>query len=367
MKKLLTMLLTVSLLACLCACGQCSHEFSAATCVSPATCKKCGATQGEPLGHDWVEATCTEPKTCLQCGATTGNPLGHKANHDATCTDDSVCTVCGKILDKAIGHKWEPATCVTLKTCSVCGETEGGYAEHDYDDATCIAPKTCKVCGATEGEVSNEHKWIDATCTEAKTCSLCGITEGTPLGHDYAPATCTKPRTCNRCGEKIGEPNGHRLGNWEVTVQATKDKAGTRVKKCSVCGEIVEQESFALTEKELLKQYKASCTISYNDLARSPENYKGEYVFFSGRVVQVCSEASSALYYSTYRVATNGRYDDVALVYIDNYGSGSRILEDDIISFYGKFDGLYTYTTVLGASITIPAIKAEVYCQGYVY
>lgn len=35
------------------------------------------------------------------------------------------------------------------------------------------------------------------------------------------------------------------------------------------------------------------------------------------------------------------------------------ILEDDKITFYGTYGGLYTYTTVLGDSLTIPSIYVE--------
>lgn len=367
MNRIMAMILVLAMAIAFCGCGGCDHEFSAATCTTPATCSKCGESNGEPLGHDWVDATCTEPKTCLQCGITTGQALGHRADHPANCTEPSICSTCGAVLEEATGHQWEEATCIKRKTCSVCGAEEGDFAAHKFEEATCIAPKTCSVCGFTEGEVSSEHAWVEATCTEPQTCSRCGATEGKALGHDWKDATCTQPKTCKRCNETEGDARGHRTGNWEVTLQATKDKAGTRVKKCSVCGEIVEKESFTLTNEELLKQYKKDASYSYNDLARNPNMYTGTYVFFTGKVVQVCSEASSSLYYSTYRVATKGSYDNVVYVYIDNYGTGSRILEGDTISFYGKYDGLYTYTTVMGSSITIPSIKVEVYCQGTVY
>ena len=36
----------------------------------------------------------------------------------------------------------------------------------------------------------------------------------------------------------------------------------------------------------------------------------------------------------------------------------NRVLEDDIISFYGTSTGLYSYTTVLGAQLTIPSVLA---------
>lgn len=365
MRKAIVSLLVIAVLLSLSGCG-CKHEYMVGTCVAPATCRKCGKTMGDALGHDWAEATCTTPVKCLQCGVTKGEPLGHKLRSNADCTNDAVCTTCGKIVEKALGHNWTDASCVTLKTCAVCGETEDGFAEHIYSDATCITPMTCVVCGATEGTESTEHSWTEATCTTPKTCSLCESTEGKPLGHKYSDATCTAPKICERCGETTGKAKGHKIGNWTVSIEAGKGKEGTRVRTCTVCKEVVETEQFSLTNKELLKQYKGSSSLQYDALARSPEKYKDTNVFFTGRVVQVCSEASSDKYYSTYRVATNGSYKNVVFLYIDNYGSGERILEDDIISFYGKFDGLYTYTTVMGASLTIPSIKVELYCQGKV-
>ena len=38
------------------------HNYSAATCTTPATCS-CGKTDGSPLGHDWRDATSCGPRT----------------------------------------------------------------------------------------------------------------------------------------------------------------------------------------------------------------------------------------------------------------------------------------------------------------
>lgn len=169
-----------------------------------------------------------------------------------------------------------------------------------------------------------KHEFSPATCTAAATCTKCGEIEGEALGHDWTEATCTAPKTC------------------------------------TVCGTEVSRESFTLTPEELEQLYKDGCqSISYDSLSRTPDVYEGTDVKFTGRVLQVCSEATSAEYYSTYRVATSGRYDNVVMIYVDNYGSGTRILEDDWITFYGSYGGLYTYTTVLGASVTIPKIYVE--------
>ena len=325
----------------------CKHEWKNATCEAPKTCALCNETEGEAFGHAWVKATCTTPITCSICETTKGDPLE---------------------------HTWIDATCSNPKTCSVCNETEGEAMGHTWVDATCSNPKTCSICNEAEGD-KLEHTWIDATCSNPKTCSVCNETEGAPLGHHVTNENIIKNATCIETGISAGECAvckeiietslpmiDHTSGEWIVVENPTKYSEGTRIKKCTVCEVELEQEHFSLSPEELEQLYKNECEyISYNDLARTPKDYTGKQVKFSGYVVQVCSEASSALYYSTYRVATSGRYDNVVYALIDNYDTGVRILEDDYITIYGEFDGLYTYETVRGDSVTIPKIVVEYY------
>lgn len=96
----------------------------------------------------------------------------------------------------------------------------------------------CLVCLTTTG-CCIQHKWVKATCTEPKHCEKCNKTEGEPLGHNWEEATCTKPKTCTRCHTTKGDALGHKPGNWELS-----DDGENEVKKCSVCGEIVEERHF---------------------------------------------------------------------------------------------------------------------------
>lgn len=116
---------------------QCSHDYRAATCFRPATCKLCGETQGEALGHDWKAATCTEPRICKTCDSSEGSPLG---------------------------HRWKEASCAAPKTCTVCGATEGAALEHGWSEVSCTVPKTCTLCGATEGTAPG-HSYAEGSCT----------------------------------------------------------------------------------------------------------------------------------------------------------------------------------------------------------
>ena len=53
----------------------------------------------------------------------------------------------------------------------------------------------------------------------------------------------------------------------------------------------------------------------------------------------------------------NGYYSDT--VYVRCIIEGDRILEDDIITIYGTAMGEVSYTSILGAEITLPYIEAE--------
>lgn len=318
MKKLRVIGLILAMTILLTACGH-EHVWQAANCVSPKICPECGETEGEALGHNWEEATCTDKKVCVICGLTIGD---------------------------ALGHSWEEATCELAKTCSVCAQMEGTALGHKWSPATCVLPEICEVCAAENGAALG-HSVENWTTTEDSTCTSTGIETG----------------TCSVCGQQIEQVvamKEHTPGEWEVTVQPTPDEDGEHIKNCTVCGTELEREEFTLSDEEIEKLYKSNCqSISYNSLARTPGDYEGAYVKFSGKVVQVCYEAESILYYSTYRLATSGGYDNVVYIKVDNYGSGSRILEDDWITIYGEFEGLFTYETVMGATMTIPCVKVE--------
>ena len=107
------------------------------------------------------------------------------------------------------------------------------------------------------------------------------------------------------------------------------------------------------------KQYKKKCKkIPYKKLARTPDKYEGKKVKFTGKVIQTMESTYSNSYRIEVTRGSYGIWNDV--VYVTYYGNSSkRILENDIVTFYGKYDGLYSYESVLGASITVPSVEAK--------
>ena len=96
------------------------HDYLAATCTKPKTCKfNCGTTTGAALGHSYAAATCVSPKTCTRCNATTGG-LGSHNFSSATCYAPATCRVCNTTTGSTVAHNYTPATCAKLSTCRYC-------------------------------------------------------------------------------------------------------------------------------------------------------------------------------------------------------------------------------------------------------
>ena len=220
-------------------------------------------------------------------------------------------------------------------------------------------------------EEEHEHEWTKATCTEPKTCKICGVTEGEPKGHKVKEWKTTKKATCShtglkegkctRCGDTVEKTIGkkdHELGSWKVTKEPDGWEDGIRVKKCKKCGEIIKTDTFSSDSSFYKNWYKDKCsTVSYKNLARNPSKYEGRKVKFTGKVLQV----QESIWGNVYRIGTGGwrYYDDVLYVTYNASSMKSRILEDDMVTLWGKADGLRTYQSILGASITIPEIEAK--------
>lgn len=165
---------------------QCDHQYSEATCTTPQTCQKCGATDGnvDPNNHvNIIAVGTTQAPTCTEDGTQAG----------------SKCTDCGKILQEE--------------------QTQDKLGHDDSD-----GDGYCNRVGCGLPVCDGNHNWGDwsvskeATCTEGEEQTrkcVCGETESKissdPLGHDIeilpaVSATCTSTgltegQRCKRCSD----------------------------------------------------------------------------------------------------------------------------------------------------------------------
>lgn len=125
--------------------------------------------------------------------------------------------------------------------------------------------------------------------------------------------------------------------------------------------EVTETETEEITETEFVfnpEDYRSD--ITYDDLARHPEDNFFQSVTYTGRVLQVMNADTGE---TQMRLAINDNIDQTVLVELseDALVKLGRVLENDWLSIYGVYLGTMEYTTVMGDVRTIPAIIAQHY------
>lgn len=150
----------------------------------------------------------------------------------------------------------------------------------------------------------------------------------------------------------------------EVTTQS---EAKTATEAATEATTEVKTEATTKTKKkttkaekttEPVREYKRELwnpDITYDQLARTPDDYNGEDITFEGVVIQVMEGDGE----TQLRIAVGGDYDKIMLIGYNPAILSSRVLENDQIRFYGTSIGLITYQSTMGGNITIPAATVE--------
>ena len=140
--------------------------------------------------------------------------------------------------------------------------------------------------------------------------------------------------------------------------QATKEEAEAEQKR--IAEEQAQKEAEKQAQKEAEEQakkeaeaHKYETGLTWEQIAR--EGKKGTLGQFEGKIIQVMNGDG----FTQYRVTINGDYDQVMLIEVKNGVSKETLLEDDYVYFKGESLGTITYTTVMGAEMTIPAFECH--------
>lgn len=119
---------------------------------------------------------------------------------------------------------------------------------------------------------------------------------------------------------------------------------------------IDEENAKKAAEEEAKRQAEAQkyeTGLTWEQIAR--EEKVGTCGKFEGKIIQVVDNGM----YKSYRVAINGDYDYIMYVTDSMNKATETLLEDDYVYFKGESLGNTTYTTVMGASVTIPAFRVH--------
>lgn len=161
---------------------------------------------------------------------------------------------------------------------------------------------------------------------------------------------------------KIHEQNTELVENIiekaEIEIETEEEKQEKLQKEAEEKEQKEKAEKQRKQEKE--KQFKKECEeYTFEQLARNPDKVRDKKVKVTGEVIQV----SEGIYTNGLRVnITKNEYDwyedTIYVTYVPEEGK-DKILEDDIITVWGTAEGEYSYTSVMGATVTLPYISAE--------
>lgn len=155
--------------------------------------------------------------------------------------------------------------------------------------------------------------------------------------------------------------NAYEKGEWQKVVDLTEklhekyngSAEDTEAQKLAKTSQKKIDEANKAKAAEEAKGYETG--ITYNQLARTPDDYFGKKVKFYGKVLQVIEGDDSV----QIRLAVNDDYDTVLLGEYSSSIVSSRVLEDDHITVYGTSVGTISYKSTMGGTITIPGVYID--------
>ncbi|WP_237704140.1 toxin regulator [Planococcus donghaensis] len=145
----------------------------------------------------------------------------------------------------------------------------------------------------------------------------------------------------------------------EAKAKKAKEEAAAKAKEEAKAKAKEEAEAKAEAKKKAEEEEKErigyDTGITYDQLARNPDDFIFEKVKFYGKVIQVMEGDGI----TQIRLAVNDNYDTVLFAEFDSAVVDSRILEDDKITIRGLSSGLMTYESTMGGSISIPGVSVD--------
>lgn len=156
--------------------------------------------------------------------------------------------------------------------------------------------------------------------------------------------------------------NAYESGDWETVInlastlheQYNGSQEDIEAQKLAAESQAKIDEANAAKAAEEAKGYETG--ITYDQLARTPDDYYGKKVKFSGKVVQVIEGSGDDV---QIRLAVNDDYDTILFGQYSSDIVSSRVLEDDYITIYGMSVGTISYESTMGGTITIPGVYID--------
>ena len=162
----------------------------------------------------------------------------------------------------------------------------------------------------------------------------------------------------------LGSAFGKNNSAGDTTNQASQNSSVVAQNNSSQ--EDAKTENSSETQLTYEEEIATYGEIDFETLSRNPDKHKGEKLKFIGKVIQVQEptfgntvQLRINVTKETYEYFDDATWTDTIFATVELTDGDDRILEDDIITFYGECKGLYSYTSVLGSKISLPKIEIK--------
>jgi hypothetical protein len=164
----------------------------------------------------------------------------------------------------------------------------------------------------------------------------------------------------------LGGTRSFKIDRYSGAVVATENVASSR-KSRTYSGECeVVARAPPLPRRLILRSFMDSpheihvSDVSYDALARFPEHYLNSPITGKGKVIQAIDDGDDVVMRINVTADESRRiFTDTVYVEYRRDSQSRRIVEEDIVEFVGEFRGIKSYRSVMGATIQLPAVKAD--------
>lgn len=118
-----------------------------------------------------------------------------------------------------------------------------------------------------------------------------------------------------------------------------------------------ESEAKAKAQEEINAKKVNAQTIPYEQLKKNPDRYTGEYVTYTGEIIQIMEgDGRSQIRLSVTKESYGYSVNDIVFV---EYAGYTDFVDGNIVKIYGEVYGSYTYTSQAGYEISLAGIIAD--------
>lgn len=153
---------------------------------------------------------------------------------------------------------------------------------------------------------------------------------------------------------KEKEEEEKRKAEEEAAKKAEAEQKEKEKAEAEAAKKAEEEEAERAEQEKIARGYETG--ITYEQLARTPDDYMGEKIKFSGKVIQVIEGTDEI----QLRFAVNDNYDQVMYLAYTPDIVDQRVLEDDFLVISGYSIGTISYESTMSGTITIPASIVEI-------